>query len=85
MYKGQFRTDTFNVSKPEIIMRNWVQPTLYNTGEEIIFLNGIAICPGDSFVIGANGVEMNGVINLIFDEGIGKKEAKVNYVLLQTC
>ena len=82
MHKGSFITETFNPSKPTIVMRNWVEPTLYNTGETTVFLNGIAIAPKDSFILGAIGVEMNGTYNILFPESTKKNEVKVNYVLL---
>lgn len=82
MYKGIFRTDTFNEDNPQINMDQWVEPTLYNTGTAVVYLNGIAIEKGASFILGPSSVEMNGTIALTFSEE-GKKEVKVNYVLLQ--
>lgn len=67
-------------------MIDWVEPTLYNTGKTNVFLNGIKIGPGDSFIIGPSGVLMNGILNLNFpDNGTEKSEVKVNYVLLKNC
>lgn len=83
MYKGSFKTDTFNLDNSTITMRDWVTPTLYNTGKTTLYLNGIAVKPGDSFILGPQGVEMNGTHKINFPEdAIQKSEAKVNYVLL---
>ncbi|MDP2687527.1 MAG: hypothetical protein Q8O62_09910 [Aequorivita sp.] len=87
MYKGSFITDTFSLDKSTINMKDWVEPTLYNTGATTVYLNGIAIGPGDSFILGPSGVEMSGTINLNFSEdSILKNEVKVSYALLiKTC
>ncbi len=84
MQKGSFNTETFNIGKSTFTMRDWVEPTLYNTGETTVYLNGIGIDPGQSFGLGPSGVKMNGIISLNFPEDSpNKSEAKVNYALLE--
>lgn len=86
MYKGSFITEIFDPAKPTVNMKDWVEPTLYNSGESTVYLNGIAIDPGDSFIIGPAGVQMNGTLNLIFNDDNVKNEVRINYVLIvQNC
>lgn len=82
MYKGLFKTETYNAQKPTINMVDWVEPTLYNNGTSTVLLNGMKILPGDSFILGPSGVEVSGFVNLVFPE-TGKHDIKVNYTILK--
>lgn len=86
MNKGLFKTETFNPGKFIIEMNDWVEPTLYNTGETTVHINGIAIPPKASFALGPANVRMTGniVINFLEDNP-NKQEVKVNYVLIASC
>jgi hypothetical protein len=82
MYKGHFRTDTFNENNPEIQMNDWVEPTLYNNGNTDIYVNGMTLRPQGILRLGPANVEMNGTVHIRFPE-TGSHDVKVNYVIIE--
>lgn len=82
MYKGRFYTETYSPEKTIIHMKNWVEPTMHNVGDTTAYLNGIAIAPGDTFILGPAHVEMSGTLEVQFLKSSLRQEVKINYVLL---
>lgn len=87
MQRGSFRTESYDPSKPTIVMVDWVEPTAYNNGTSTVIINGIRLKPNASFKLGASGALMNGEVHIQFqmDDPTQRHDVKVNYVLLHDC
>jgi hypothetical protein len=85
MIKGQFQSKRFNPANPTIIMENWIEPTLYNSGDCPVYYQGIPVMPKGVIVLGPSGVLQNGIIDLRFPESGDLKEVIVTYTTQLSC
>ncbi len=79
--RGRFDTVEFTEDDNQITIKDWISPTLFNAGDQKVIFNGQSVEPGDSFVIGAPNIRLNGTFAIRFS-GAGTKKAIINYAVL---
>lgn len=63
-----FSKDVISEDDLSYSLDNKVEPNLYNAGNTVAFIHGVAIKPGENFMAGVSGAKMKGKLQITFDD-----------------
>lgn len=86
MIEGEYGFSVHNKNE-RISIQGMVQPSIYNSGQTVAYVDGIAIQPGENpHGVGAVNMVMKGEIEIRFDNESGKfNELRLFYVKPTNC